>query len=103
MPENPQLRLRMVLLSDLLTEQGLRLTNAFHKLQDVHDRQQVIALIEQLLDAQAARSSQVARNLVPVLSRPDSTWAEMILFASHEMLVSKDCRQAEYPRSTEPS
>jgi hypothetical protein len=57
MPENPQLRLRMVLQSDLLTEQGLRLTNAFHKLHDAYDRQQVIALAEQLLDAQMAKSN----------------------------------------------
>jgi hypothetical protein len=57
MPENPHLRLRMVLQSDLLTEQGLRLMNAFHKLQDSHDRQQVISLAEQLLDAQTAKSN----------------------------------------------
>ena len=57
MPENPQLRLRMILQSDLLTEQGVRLTSAFHKLQDAHDRQRVIALAEQLLDAQTAKSS----------------------------------------------
>jgi hypothetical protein len=57
MPESPQLRLRMILQSDLLTEQGLRLTSAFHKLQDAHDREQVIDLAEQLLDAQTAKSN----------------------------------------------
>ena len=57
MPENPQLRLRMILQSDLLTEQGVRLTSAFHKLQDADDRQRVIALAEQLLDAQTAKSN----------------------------------------------
>ncbi len=57
MPENPQLRLRMILQSDLLTEQGLRLTNAFHKLQDADDRERVIVLAEQLLDAQTAKSN----------------------------------------------
>jgi hypothetical protein len=56
MPENPQLRLRMVLRSYLRTEQGFRLTNVFHKLQDAHDRQQVIALAAQL-DAQTAKSN----------------------------------------------
>ncbi|MHB8270750.1 hypothetical protein [Bradyrhizobium sp.] len=48
-------RLRTLLQSDLLTEQGLRLTNAFHKLRDAHDRERVIDLAEQLLDAQNAK------------------------------------------------
>jgi hypothetical protein len=48
-------RLRTLLQSDQLTEQGLRLTNAFHKLRDAHDRERVIDLAEQLLDAQNAK------------------------------------------------
>lgn len=56
MPNDSQSRLRTILQSDLLTQQGLRLTNAFHKLQDIHDREQVIALAEQFLDAQNAKS-----------------------------------------------
>jgi hypothetical protein len=55
MPEDSQSQLRTLLQSDLLTEQGLRLTNAFHKLRDAHDRERVIALAEQLLDAQKAK------------------------------------------------
>lgn len=38
----------------MLVEQGLRLTSTFRKLQDPQDRQQVITLAEQLLDAQNA-------------------------------------------------
>ena len=52
MSEDALSRLRTLLQSDLLTEQGLRLTNAFHKLRDAHDRERVIDLAEQLLDAQ---------------------------------------------------
>ena len=55
MPEDSQSRLRTLLQSDLLTQQGLRLTNAFHKLRDAHDRERVIDLAEQLLDAQKAK------------------------------------------------
>jgi hypothetical protein len=55
MPEDSQSQLRTLLQSDLLTEQGVRLTNAFHKLRDAHDRERVIALAEQLLDAQKAK------------------------------------------------
>jgi hypothetical protein len=57
MPEDAQSRLRTLLQSDLLTQQGLRLTNAFHKLRDARDRERVIDLAEQLLDAQNARSN----------------------------------------------
>jgi hypothetical protein len=57
MPENSQSRLETALRSDVLVEQGLRLTNAFHKLLDNDDRQRVIALAEQLLDAQNAKSN----------------------------------------------
>jgi hypothetical protein len=57
MPEDAQSRLRTLLQSDLLTEQGLRLTNAFQKLRDAHDREQVIDLAEQLSDAQNAKSN----------------------------------------------
>jgi hypothetical protein len=42
---------------DLLTEQGFRLIRSFRKLSDAHDRQQVIALAERLLDAQTAKSN----------------------------------------------
>jgi hypothetical protein len=56
MPENSQPHLKTVLRPDVLIEQGLRLTSAFRKPQDAHDRQQVIALAEQLLDAQRATS-----------------------------------------------
>jgi hypothetical protein len=56
MSENSQPHLKTALRSDVLIEQGLRLTSAFHKLQDTHDRQQVIALAERLLDAQKAKS-----------------------------------------------
>jgi hypothetical protein len=45
---------RAVSRSDVLVEQGLRLTSTFRKLQDPQDRQQVITLAEQLLDAQNA-------------------------------------------------
>jgi hypothetical protein len=55
MSKDVQSRLRALLQSDLLTEQGLRLTNAFHKLRDAHDRERVIDLAEQLLDAQDAK------------------------------------------------
>jgi hypothetical protein len=55
MSKDVQSRLRALLQSDLLTEQGLRLTNAFHKLRDAHDRERVIELAEQLLDAQDAK------------------------------------------------
>jgi hypothetical protein len=57
MPKDSLSRLRTLLQLDLLTEQGLRLTNAFHKLRDVHDRERVIDLAEQLLDAQNAKSN----------------------------------------------
>jgi hypothetical protein len=57
MPEESQPRLRAVLRADLLTLQGLRLTSAFHKLRDSQDRQRVVALAEQLLDAQQAKSN----------------------------------------------
>jgi hypothetical protein len=56
MPENSQPRLKTVLRSDVLTGQGLRLTSAFLQLRDIHDREQVIALAEQLLAAQNATS-----------------------------------------------
>ena len=55
MPKDSLSRLRTLLQLDLLTEQGLRLTNAFHKLRDAHDRERVIDLAEQLLDAQNAK------------------------------------------------
>lgn len=54
MSEKPQPHLRAVLRSDVVTEQGLRLTKAFFKLRNIHDRQQVIALAELLLDQQNA-------------------------------------------------
>jgi hypothetical protein len=38
-----------------LTEQGLRLTNAFLKLKKTKDREELIALAERLLAAQKAR------------------------------------------------
>jgi hypothetical protein len=56
MPEISQARLKAALQSDVPVEQGLRLTSAFHKLRDNDDRLQVIALAEQLLDAQNAKS-----------------------------------------------
>jgi hypothetical protein len=40
--------------SDVHVEQGLRLTNIFLKLQNVHDRQEVIAFAERLLAEQTA-------------------------------------------------
>ena len=52
MPENSQTRLRDAICSDELTVQGLRLTNVFRKIKDVNDRLQILALAEQLLDAQ---------------------------------------------------
>jgi hypothetical protein len=57
MSENSQPRLMTVLRSDVLTGQGLRLTSAFHQLQDAHDREQVIALAERLLAAQKAKAN----------------------------------------------
>jgi hypothetical protein len=47
----------MVSRPDMLTAQGLRLTNIFRQLEDTHDREQVIALAERLLNAQKTRSS----------------------------------------------
>jgi hypothetical protein len=50
MSEKSTPHLRAIMQSDVLTEQGLQLTRAFFKLRNVHDRQQVIALAERLLE-----------------------------------------------------
>jgi hypothetical protein len=50
MSEKSILHLRAFMQSDVLTEQGLQLTKVFFKLRNVHDRQQVIALAERLLE-----------------------------------------------------
>jgi hypothetical protein len=57
MTKKSQPHLRAGVKPDLLTEQGFRLISSFRKLQDVHDRERVIALAEQLLDAQTAKSN----------------------------------------------
>ena len=45
---------KAVVRSDVLVQQGLRLTHTFIKLQDSQDRQKVITLAERLLDEQNA-------------------------------------------------
>lgn len=50
MSEKSTPHLRAIMQSDVLTEQGLQLTKVFFKLRNVHDRQQVIALAERLLE-----------------------------------------------------
>jgi hypothetical protein len=56
MPEDPKPRSKTVSTSHALTAQGLRLTNMFRMLEDVDDREEVIALAERLLNAQTAKS-----------------------------------------------
>jgi hypothetical protein len=55
MPENSRPRSRTASRPDVLTVQGLRLTNTFRQLEDAHDREQVIALAERLLDLQKTK------------------------------------------------
>jgi hypothetical protein len=54
MPKKTKLPQLTALRSDAHIKQGLRLTNVFSKLQNVHDREKVIALAERLLDEQNA-------------------------------------------------
>jgi hypothetical protein len=54
MSEKTKFSERDILQFDVLIKQGLRLTNIFMNLQDVHDRQKVIALAERLLNEQNA-------------------------------------------------
>lgn len=55
MPPRSVPQLRELLGSDELSEAGLRLTKAFFKLRNAHERQRVIALAEQLLAEQDER------------------------------------------------
>jgi hypothetical protein len=54
-PENPKPRSTMVLRSDALAVQGLRLTNMFRMLQDAAGRERVIASAERLSNARNAK------------------------------------------------